>query len=168
MNVKGLDYTCLTLSIIGAINWGLIGIFRFDLVAFLFGDMSWLSRIIYTLVGLSGLYQYLWPDSSGRRYKLRRKREKQNVKAIVLLFPVCLLFPEKYQHSLEMLIFYKETMTFSFAFSGSSASSKEMLRTKVIWYLSPIASRRVMVSEISVSSNFAIFRKLSRYICSRS
>ena len=35
---------------------GLIGIFRFDLVAFLFGDMSWLSRIIYTLVGLSGLY----------------------------------------------------------------------------------------------------------------
>lgn len=43
MNVKGLDYTCLTLSIIGAINWGLIGIFRFDLVAFLFGDMSWLS-----------------------------------------------------------------------------------------------------------------------------
>ncbi len=53
---KGLDYTCLTLSIIGAINWGLIGIFRFDLVAFLFGDMSWLSRIIYTLVGLSGLY----------------------------------------------------------------------------------------------------------------
>ena len=56
MNVKGLDYTCLTLSIIGAINWGLIGIFRFDLVAFLFGDMSWLSRIIYILVGLSGLY----------------------------------------------------------------------------------------------------------------
>ena len=52
MNVKGLDYTCLTLSIIGAINWGLIGIFRFDLVAFLFGDMSWLSRIIYTLARL--------------------------------------------------------------------------------------------------------------------
>ena len=50
MNVKGLDYTCLTLSIIGAINWGLIGIFRFDLVAFLFGDMSWLSRIILLCV----------------------------------------------------------------------------------------------------------------------
>ena len=56
MNVKGLDYTCLTIAIIGAINWGLIGIFRFDLVAFLLGDMSWLSRIVYTLVGLSGLY----------------------------------------------------------------------------------------------------------------
>ena len=40
----------------GAINWGLIGFFRFDLVAFLFGNMSWLSRIIYALVGISGLY----------------------------------------------------------------------------------------------------------------
>ena len=56
MNLKGLDYTCLTIAIIGAVNWGLIVIFRFDLVAFLFGDMSWLTRIVYTLVGLSGLY----------------------------------------------------------------------------------------------------------------
>ncbi len=56
MNSKGLDYTLLTLVIIGAINWGLIGFFRFDLVAFLFGDMSWLSRIIYAVVGISGLY----------------------------------------------------------------------------------------------------------------
>lgn len=54
--MKGLDYTLLTLVIIGAINWGLIGFFRFDLVAFIFGNMSWLSRIIYALVGLSGLY----------------------------------------------------------------------------------------------------------------
>lgn len=56
MNSKGLDYTLLTLVIIGAVNWGLIGFFRFDLVAFLFGDMSWLSRIIYAVVGISGLY----------------------------------------------------------------------------------------------------------------
>ena len=42
MNTNWLDYTLLTLVIIGAINWGLIGFFRFDLVAFLFGDMSWL------------------------------------------------------------------------------------------------------------------------------
>ena len=53
--MKGLDYTLLTLVIIGAINWGLIGFFQFDLVAFIFGNMSWL-RIIYALVGLSGLY----------------------------------------------------------------------------------------------------------------
>lgn len=56
MNMKWLDYTVLTLVIIGAINWGLIGFFRFDLVALIFGDMSWLSRVIYALVGLGGLY----------------------------------------------------------------------------------------------------------------
>lgn len=54
--MKGLDYTALVIVIIGAINWGLIGLFKFDLVAFLFGNLSWLSRIIYTLVGLCGLY----------------------------------------------------------------------------------------------------------------
>ncbi len=56
MNSKYLDYTLLTLVIVGAINWGLIGFFRFDLVAFLFGNMSWLSRIVYALVGIGGLY----------------------------------------------------------------------------------------------------------------
>ncbi len=56
MGNKYVDATALTIAIIGAINWGLIGLFRFDLVAFIFGDMSWLSRIVYTLVGTCGLY----------------------------------------------------------------------------------------------------------------
>ncbi|MEH2932283.1 DUF378 domain-containing protein [Clostridiaceae bacterium] len=56
MRNKTLDYTALTLAIIGAVNWGLIGFFDFNLVASLFGGMSWLSRIIYGLVGLCGLY----------------------------------------------------------------------------------------------------------------
>ena len=56
MGNKYLDGTALTIAIIGAGNWGLIGLFRFDLVAFLFGDMSWFSRIVYVLVGISGLY----------------------------------------------------------------------------------------------------------------
>lgn len=56
MNSKGLDYTALVITIIGAINWGLIGFFKFDLVAFLFGNLSILSRIIYAVVGLCGLY----------------------------------------------------------------------------------------------------------------
>ncbi len=43
------------LVIIGAINWGLIGFFGFDLVAAIFGDMSLISRIIYALVGVSGI-----------------------------------------------------------------------------------------------------------------
>ncbi len=56
MRNKALDYTALTIAIIGAVNWGLVGFFDFNLVAFLFGSMSWLSRIIYALVGLCGLY----------------------------------------------------------------------------------------------------------------
>ena len=51
MRNKALDYTALTIAIIGAVNWGLVGFFDFNLVAFLFGSMSWLSRIIYALVG---------------------------------------------------------------------------------------------------------------------
>lgn len=54
--MKILDYTALILVIVGAINWGLIGFFSFDLVRVLFGDMSLLSRIVYALVGISGLY----------------------------------------------------------------------------------------------------------------
>ncbi len=56
MDTKIIDYTALTLVIIGGINWGLIGFFQFDLVAFLFGNMSLISRIIYGIVGISALY----------------------------------------------------------------------------------------------------------------
>ena len=49
--------TALTLVIVGAINWGLVGFFKLDLVATLFGGMeSWLSRIIYVIIGFAGLY----------------------------------------------------------------------------------------------------------------
>lgn len=54
--MKWIDNISLTLVIIGALNWLLIGVFRFDLVAFLFGNMSLLARIVYILVGLCGLY----------------------------------------------------------------------------------------------------------------
>lgn len=54
--MKWFDNTALTLVIIGAVNWLLVGVFKFDLVAFLFGNLSWLSRIIYTIIGLCGLY----------------------------------------------------------------------------------------------------------------
>lgn len=54
--MKVIDKIALILIIIGAINWGLIGFFEFDLVATLFGSMSALSRIVYGLVGLSGLW----------------------------------------------------------------------------------------------------------------
>ena len=55
-SMKVIDKIALVLLIIGAINWGLIGFFGFNLVATIFGDMTVLSRIIYGLVGLSGLW----------------------------------------------------------------------------------------------------------------
>lgn len=52
-----MDTIALILSIIGSINWGLVGIFKFDLVAWIFGGQdAIISRIIYTLVGLAGLW----------------------------------------------------------------------------------------------------------------
>ncbi len=54
--MKVIDKIALLLVIIGAINWGLVGIFNFNLVDTIFGTMSIISRIIYILVGISGLW----------------------------------------------------------------------------------------------------------------
>ncbi len=54
--MKVIDKIALVLIIIGAINWGLIALFELDLVALIFGEMTVLSRIVYGLVGLSGLW----------------------------------------------------------------------------------------------------------------
>jgi len=45
----------LILLVIGGINWGLVGLFQFDLVAMIFGSMSIISRIVYTIVGISAI-----------------------------------------------------------------------------------------------------------------
>ncbi len=55
--MKALDIVTLVLVLVGALNWGLVGVFDFNLVGFLFGPLSVLSRIIYLLVGLSAFYQ---------------------------------------------------------------------------------------------------------------
>lgn len=55
--MKIVNYIALTLILIGALNWGLIGFFGFDLITSLFGgSMFWLSRVIFALVGLSALW----------------------------------------------------------------------------------------------------------------
>jgi len=54
--MKTLRYISLILVIIGAINWGLIGFFKFNLVDSIFGTMPTICRIIYALVGIAGLY----------------------------------------------------------------------------------------------------------------
>ena len=65
-----MDTLALILSIIGSLNWGLVGIFQFDLVAWLFGGQgSLFSRIVYTVVGLAGLWcetLHLLSAASGR------------------------------------------------------------------------------------------------------
>ena len=54
--MKVIDKIALVLVVIGAINWGLIGFFNFNLVSTIFGEMTVISRIIYALVGISGLW----------------------------------------------------------------------------------------------------------------
>ncbi|MBE5886715.1 MAG: DUF378 domain-containing protein [Lachnospiraceae bacterium] len=60
MTFRIINAIALTLVIVGAVNWGLIGFLGFDLVAALFGDMSGLSRVVYALVGLAGLYSIIF------------------------------------------------------------------------------------------------------------
>lgn len=55
--MAALNKITLLLLIVGGLNWGLVGLVRFDLVAAIFGEMSMLSRLVYSLVGLSGLWQ---------------------------------------------------------------------------------------------------------------
>jgi uncharacterized membrane protein YuzA (DUF378 family) len=53
--LNALDWIVIILVVVGALNWGLVGLFSFDLVAALFGNMSALSRVVYTLVGLAAV-----------------------------------------------------------------------------------------------------------------
>lgn len=57
--MKTLDILVAVLLVVGGLNWGLVGVFGFDLVAALFGEMSTLSRVVYALVGLAAVYQAL-------------------------------------------------------------------------------------------------------------
>ena len=57
--MRALNSITLLLLLVGGLHWGLVGLFDFDLVAALFGEMSMLSRIVYALVGASALYQLI-------------------------------------------------------------------------------------------------------------
>ncbi len=54
--MKVLNTIVLVLVILGAVNWGLIALFSFDLVAWLFGNMTMLSRLVYGIIGIAGLW----------------------------------------------------------------------------------------------------------------
>ena len=69
MENKAMDATALTISIIGAINWGLIGFFNYNLVSGIFGaQLAVVSRIIYAVVGLAALYGITFLFQDERRH----------------------------------------------------------------------------------------------------
>lgn len=65
-----LDVLAAVLLVIGGLNWGLVGLFNFDLVATIFGSGAMISRLVYILVGLSGLYQAFQWKAIQRRWGL--------------------------------------------------------------------------------------------------
>jgi hypothetical protein len=65
---ENFDLIAATFLFVGGLNWGLIGLFGFDLIAWLFGEMSMISRIIYVLVGISSLYDATMWKAIQRRW----------------------------------------------------------------------------------------------------
>lgn len=66
--MKSIDVIVATLLVVGGLNWGLVGILHFDLVATLLGDTTILSRLVYSVVGLCALYQVFQWKSIQRRW----------------------------------------------------------------------------------------------------
>ena len=66
--MKTLDVVVAALLVIGGLNWGLVGIFDFDVVAAIFGEMAVISRLIYILVGLAALYDLLMIKAIWKRW----------------------------------------------------------------------------------------------------
>lgn len=66
-NLSGFDWVALVLTLVGGLNWGLIGFFDFDLVASVLGGMSGASKVVYGLVGLSSLYLVFIAKSLSRK-----------------------------------------------------------------------------------------------------
>jgi len=68
--MKTLDILMAALLIVGGLNWGLVGLLNFDLVATILGSMTLLSRIIYAVVGISAIYMAVMMTSIQRRWGL--------------------------------------------------------------------------------------------------
>jgi hypothetical protein len=78
---KTIDVVAYSLLLIGALNWGLVGLFGFDLVAGLFGSMTMLSRIIYSLVGLAAVYDLVSLPYIMRRWEIHIHHRPAHVHA---------------------------------------------------------------------------------------
>ena len=67
--MKGIDLIAATFLFVGGLNWGLVGLFGFDVAAWFFGGMTMISRIIYVLMGLSALYDAAMWKAIQRRWE---------------------------------------------------------------------------------------------------
>jgi uncharacterized protein len=76
--MKTLDVVFAVLLVVGGLNWGLVGLFGFDLVAAIFGPMTSPSRVVYALVGLSAVYQAMSVKAIQRRWGLARAMGRAN------------------------------------------------------------------------------------------
>ena len=69
--MKKLNFLAIALLVVGGVNWGLVGTTGFDLVRAIFGDMTFLSRAVYTLVGVAAVYQLFALGSAPARSPVR-------------------------------------------------------------------------------------------------
>jgi len=65
--LNGIEWVALVLVIVGGLNWGLVGLLNFDLVAAVLGQMTLLSKVVYTLVGVSAVYVLLMASKLGKK-----------------------------------------------------------------------------------------------------
>jgi uncharacterized membrane protein YuzA (DUF378 family) len=72
--MKSIDVVVATLLVVGGLNWGLVGLLHFNLVATLLGDATLLSRLVYSVVGLCALYQVIQWKAIQRRWAVSTSR----------------------------------------------------------------------------------------------
>lgn len=70
--MKNIDLITLILIIVGGLNWGLVGLLNFDLVATIFGSATFLSSLVYTLVGISAIYHLAGMKAVRERIKIQK------------------------------------------------------------------------------------------------
>ncbi|MDR0306574.1 MAG: DUF378 domain-containing protein [Chitinispirillales bacterium] len=75
-HLNALDWIALIILIVGGINFGLMGFFGFDLIAAVFGSMSFLTRVMYALIGLSGLYTLVISPALGRKGSMESRGQR--------------------------------------------------------------------------------------------
>ena len=66
-NLSAIDWIALILVLVGGLNWGLVGLADFNLVALLFGEMSFLSRVVYAIVGVATIYLAIISRNLGKK-----------------------------------------------------------------------------------------------------